>query len=108
MKDKQVIEWATFRLKDGIDTAALLAASEKLQNGFLKQQKGFVRRDLVKTAEGLWADVVYWTSHEHAEQAMQSAMNNLACLEYFELLVGPDHDDPSVGVSHFEVLKSYS
>ncbi len=108
MSKNQVIEWAPFKLAEGVDAAALLAASDVMQQGFLIQQKGFVRRDLVKTADGQWVDVVHWDSHQNAEQAMQEAMNNPVCFKYFELMVGVDHNDPSMGVMHLRVMKSYS
>lgn len=104
----QVIEWASFRLAEGASEAALIAASDAMQEGFLKQQKGFVKRELVKAADGQWADVVYWDSFSSAEQAMQEAMTNPACFKYFELMTGVNHDDPAVGVMHLSVLKSYS
>lgn len=104
----QVIELASFRLKDSADEAALMAASDAMQEGFLKQQKGFVRRDLVKGADGQWADVVYWDSQESVDAAVQEAMNNPACFKYFELIQGVDHENVAEGVMHLRVLKSYS
>lgn len=107
MKDRNVIEWAPFRLKEGVDEAKLIAASDAMQTGLLKQQKGFIKRELVKTADGQWADVVHWDSPQSAEAAMQEAMNNPACFKYFELMVGVDHNDPSMGVMHLDVMRSY-
>jgi hypothetical protein len=108
MNGNYVIEWAPFRLKEGVEESALLAASEAMQHGFLSQQKGYVRRELVKTADGQWADVVYWDSPASIGQGMKAAMENPACLKYFELMAGVDHADPSMGVMHLSVMKSYS
>ena len=37
----QVLEWAPFRLKPGVDEATLLESSERLQRDFLARQEGF-------------------------------------------------------------------
>ncbi len=108
MKDNYVIEWAPFRLAEGVSEAVLLAASEALQTGFISKQKGYVKRELAKTADGQWVDVIHWDSAESAEKAMQNAAENPICFKYFSLLVGPDHNDPSMGVTHLSVVKSYS
>lgn len=107
MKNNQVIEWAPFRLKDGVTDAELLAASDAMQAAFLQGQKGFIKRNLVRGADGQWADVVYWESLADASAAMPNAMENPACLKYFELLQGVDHDHPEVGVLHLDVMKIY-
>jgi hypothetical protein len=107
MITKQVIEWASFRLKNGVTDAELLAASDAMQAAFLQGQKGFIKRELVKAADEQWADVVYWASHADAEAAMPHAMGNAACLKYFDLLQGVDHAHPEVGVLHLNVMKTY-
>lgn len=104
----QVIELASFRLAEGANEVALIAASDAMQEGFLKLQKGFIKRDLVKTADGQWADVVYWENQESADAILQEAMNNPICLKYFELMTGADHEHPEAGVLHLQVMKSYS
>lgn len=104
----QIIEFASFRLAAGVDETVLIAASDALQEGFLKQQKGFIKRDLVQGTDGQWADVVYWDSQASVDAAMQVAMTNPVCSRYFELMVGVNHEDVSVGVMHLNVMKSYS
>lgn len=107
MNKNQVIEWAPFKLAEGVDEAALLTASEALQTGFISKQKGFIKRELVKTTDGQWMDVIHWDSAENAEQAMQNAAENPICFKYFELMVGTDHNDLSMSVMHLRVMKSY-
>ena len=48
MATNQVIEWAPFTLKPGVDEATLLQVSERMQRDFLLGQQGFVRRELIK------------------------------------------------------------
>jgi len=104
---KVTVEWAPFRLAEGVDEAALLAASAALQSEFVSKQNGFIKRELVKANDNQWVDIVYWNSLEDAEQAAKNAMNSPVCFKYFELMVGADPDDPSAGVLHFEVVETY-
>jgi len=104
---KVTVEWAPFQLAEAVDEATLLAASEALQSEFVSQQSGFIKRELVKAKDNQWVDIVYWNSLEEAEQASRNAMNSPVCLKYFELMVGADPADPSAGVMHLEVVKTY-
>lgn len=104
---KLTVEWAPFQLAEGVDETALLAASESLQSEFVSKQSGFIKRELVKAKDNQWVDIVYWNSLEEAERAAKNAMNSPICLKYFELMVGADPNDPSAGVMHFEVVKTY-
>jgi len=45
------LEWAPFSLKEGVSEAEILKASENLQTEFLCQQKGFIRRELLRGAD---------------------------------------------------------
>ncbi len=101
------IEWAPFTLADGVDEASLLRASEVLQADFISRQRGFVRRELLKGEQREWIDLLYWDSHEAAQQAMQNAASSPVCLQYFQLLASVDDSDPTKGVSHFAVVREY-
>jgi len=101
------IEWAPFTLAPGTDDAALLQASADLQADFLARQPGFVRRDLLKGADGQWIDLVYWDSPGAAEAAMQRAATSPVCHRYFQLMTAADHD-PGAGVSLFSLIREYS
>ncbi len=101
------IEWAPFTLVEGVDEAALLAASDVLQAEFLSKQRGFIKRELLKGKNDQWVDIVYWNSLEEAEQAARKAATSPVCYKYFALMVGADHDDPNAGVLHFEHVKTY-
>lgn len=107
-KNNHIIEFAPFTLAEGVDESTLVAASDALQAEFLSQQKGFIRRDLLKTADGKWADIAYWDSRKSIEQAMQNAPGNPAALKYFELMAGANNHDPSSDVMLLSVAKSYS
>jgi len=71
MTTKQVLEFSPFRLKPGVDEATLLQASERMQCDFLSGQEGFVRRELIKGAEGAYTDLVWWESFAASQTAMK-------------------------------------
>jgi hypothetical protein len=106
--NNRVIEFALFTLAEGVDELTFVAASDALQAEFLSQQRGFIKRDLVKTTDGKWADIAYWESKESVEQAMQKGMDNPAALQYFQLMASTEHADPSTGVMLLSIAKSYS
>ena len=94
-----VIEWAPFRLRDGVTEEALIEASETLQREFLGEQPGFLRRELARGADGLWADVVHWADGAAAEAAMVAASGSQACSTYFALIAGANGGaDPGEGL----------
>ena len=100
-----VIEWAPFKTKPGVREQELLAASDALQQ-FLVKQRGFVRRELLAGKDG-WADLVWWTDEESAQAIMAAVSQSPECHHYFALMEGMDHADPSAGVSHFRIARSY-
>jgi hypothetical protein len=105
---KRIIEFAPFQLVEGVDESTLLAASDALQAEFLSQQKGFIKRDLVKNGDGKWADIAYWEDRESVEQAMQNAPANPAALRYFQLMANAEKADASADVMLLHIAKSYS
>jgi hypothetical protein len=100
------IEWAPFTLAAGVDETTLLAASDVLQREFVSQQRGFIRRELLKGQANHWVDLVYWDSLSAAEEASRNAMNSPVCHTYFALMVGDDAN-LAAAVSHFEQIQIY-
>ena len=66
--DGPVAEIVTFRLVDGADEAAFLAAARGMEP-FLRDTGAVVRRTLSKGADGGWTDHIIWTSLSAAEAA---------------------------------------
>ncbi len=100
------IEFAHFTLAEGLDETTLFAAADSLQKEFLSRQKGFIKRDLVRLADGKWADIIHWESRESVDQAMQSAPENPAALRYFQLMA--DTGEADVANTLMSVARSYS
>jgi hypothetical protein len=103
---EQVLEYAPFKLKPEVDEAALLQSSQALQDDFLAKQPGFVRRELVKSGERDYVDLVWWTSMKAAMTAMEVVAKSPVCAKYFSLM-GADHDSPGAGVKHFRLIRTY-
>jgi hypothetical protein len=101
------IEWAPFTLAEGVDEAAFFAASEALQRDFLSKQRGFLHRELLKGSNNQWVDIIYWESRDAITQAMGNAQTSLECQNYFTLMVPPSGDDPSGGISLFDLVQRY-
>lgn len=105
--EKMIIELAPFKITAGTSEKSLLEASTALQREFLAQQSGFVKRELLRSGENEWLDIVYWRDHDSAHQAMQRAMESPACHRYFQLMVSEDHRNPGNGVKHYERISEY-
>lgn len=101
----EVIEWAPFKVKPGIDEATLLKLSEGLQTGFLAGRKGYKRRELVKAGDDEYIDIVWWASLADAKAAMQHVAGSAACNAYFAAMDNPM--DPDAAPKHFAVVRAY-
>lgn len=102
------VEWAPFTLAEDADEERLLRAAEALQKDFLSHQPGFIRRELLRSADGRWVDIVYWANTAAAEVAMRNAAESPSCHEYFHLMAAADHQDAGGGVTLFALRRTYS
>ena len=102
-----VIEWAPFRLAEGVREDDLLAASEALQRDFLERQPGFVRRELLRGTDGQWVDLVVWRDEQSARAVLEAISSSQACQAYFHLMAGGDNMDPASGVLHLHRVRAY-
>jgi hypothetical protein len=106
MTTNQVLEWSPFRLKQGTDEATLLQVSERLQRDFLANQDGFVRRELIKGAEGAYTDLVWWDSFAASQAAMRKAACSPAVKAYLAVM-DFSAGDPRDAVSLFGLVGAY-
>jgi hypothetical protein len=102
-----VVEVAPFTIGRGIATDALLEASDRLEREFLSRADGYVGRILVQRESTAWADIVFWRSARHAQQAMQAVASSEACRAYFTCMAEADHEDPGQGVTLFHCRRTY-
>ncbi|HEY9011332.1 MAG TPA: hypothetical protein VIN06_09955 [Devosia sp.] len=99
------VEFAHIKLAAGKTEAELVAASNHFQH-FLDQQPGFLSRQLIRSKDGSYADLVHWTSHEAAMAVGEKIASSADCQAYFAVM---DFDAANVmeGVSHYDVLAAY-
>lgn len=80
------MEFATFRLKEGVTEDRLIELSNHLEAEFLSEQRELILHFLVRGADGIYADVAIASSQEKAEEYCQQWLDNSVALEYLELL----------------------
>ena len=80
------MEFATFRLKEGVTEARLVELSNQVESEFLSQQEELILHFLVRGTDGTYADVAIASSKEKAEEYCQQWLSNAVALEYLELL----------------------
>lgn len=80
------MEFATFRLKEGVTEARLVELSHQVESEFLSQQEELVLHFLIRGKDGIYADVAIASSQEKAEEYCQQWLSNKVALEYLELL----------------------
>jgi hypothetical protein len=71
-----LLETTTFRLADGVDEAAFLAADEALQAD-LSPRRGFVRRTTARGEAGEWLVLTMWWSAQVADEAPPAVPSDL-------------------------------
>lgn len=97
-----IVEVVQFRVARGVDEEVFLKASDAAQS-FLTKAKGFVSRELVRTADGLnWIDIVKWRTASDAEHAARNAARDPRCAKFFELV-----EKSSVRTQHMERTRLY-
>lgn len=104
--DGMIVEMATIKLAQGLGEDDLIAASARFQSEFLAHQPGFLSRELVRTEDGGYADIVRWADMAHAAAIMEKVADSPACQTYFSVME-MDPDNPADGVSHYRVLARY-
>lgn len=66
------VELTSFKLIEGTDESKFIEAANQMQDAFLNNQEGFVKRTLVKGENG-WTDIVYWENPQSMQNAMRKA-----------------------------------
>ena len=101
MSNGHTLEVAMFRLKDGTDQEAFLSASDATMSA-LRSYSGFIRREVFKSEDGQWLDLLYWTSLEEAMSAAEQILDDPSCHPFLEML-----DMPSLTMLHLHPVRTY-
>jgi hypothetical protein len=96
MSGQSVLEVVPFRTKEGIADTAFLHEAAVVQ-AWIERQPGFINRELLKTPENQWLDMVRWASLELAQQASDKFMNADDCKPFMAML-----DETGMQMWHFE------
>lgn len=83
---------APIKLASGKTEADLLAASGRFQENFVSRQQGVLRRELVRTADGEYLDIVQFRSAADAEKVMEAERSSPDCMEFFSMMDLSDVD----------------
>ena len=78
----EVIEIATFKLKDGISFEQFKPFDKAVEIGHVAKQAGFISRESAKGENGEWLVVVHWESLKDADASMNSFMTAEAAGEF--------------------------
>ena len=81
-----IVEVAVFRLNEGVVDQDFIAEAEKVQASFLKNQKGYLDRELLKNENGQWFDILHWASMEEAQTAAQVMMREPTCQQFIQMI----------------------
>lgn len=76
------MEFATFKLKEGVTESRLIELSRRVEAEFLCYQEELILHFLVRGADGVYADVAIASSQEKAEEYCQQWLDNMVALEY--------------------------
>ena len=80
-----IVEVVQFKAKTGVSDAQIRAAAAALQRD-VEQFPGYMRRRLLKSADGQWIDIVDWTGLDEALQAGEAMMARPSAQGFMELV----------------------
>lgn len=84
---------APFQLAKDKTEADLIAASNQFQKAFVSKYAGVLRREIIKTGNGKYTDIVQFRSREDAEKIMAAEAQSEDCHVYFSVMDMSDGDN---------------
>lgn len=93
---------APIKLKSGVGEEQFLKASDDFETNFVKNQKGIIKRILMKNKDGAYADLVFFEDLEAIHRVVEAEKNSPVCHGFFKLME-EDSGDHMV----YEALKTY-
>ncbi|MCH6255367.1 hypothetical protein MLD52_02320 [Puniceicoccaceae bacterium K14] len=97
---------APIKLAKGKTEADLLAASEVFQKEFAAHEKGVMRRELVRTGEGRYLDIVQFRSAKEMEEVIEKEKVSTVCHAFFAVMDMEEMDDSQIQV--YPSLETYN
>jgi hypothetical protein len=102
VNESLIVEMAQFRLIRGSDEQGFLKEADAVQKNFLKKQSGFIDRELLKAEDGLWVDILHWSTMEEAQRASEAMLKDPACAEFIRKI-----DPASISMLHVKQVRTY-
>jgi hypothetical protein len=99
------IEWVPFHVGAGVDDTDFINAADALTREFLSAQPGFVRRELLRAADGSWVDCVAWRAAADHHSAMERMSASPAALHFMSLLADPEA--AGAAMQHFSIARAW-
>lgn len=97
----KTVMFITFKLKKNASVPDFLLAAEKLNNGYMSKQKGYISWEQLVDND-VWADLITWESMEDAKKILEPSSANPLANEFYSFI-----NCNSCKVQLFEVEKSY-
>lgn len=97
--ERVIVEVATFKLADGTDEAAFLAADKAVQEELVPRRPGFVRRTTARGNDGAWLVVALWRTMADAEATADLAHGHPAGQAFAGCL-----DQSTVEIRRYETI----
>ena len=98
---------APIKLAAGKTEADLLAASDRFQKEFANTQPGLLRRELVRTGDGKYLDIVQFRNIEDAKAIIEKEKESAACHAFFSVM-DLDAADADGSIDFYPSLATYS
>jgi hypothetical protein len=84
---------ASFKLAEGKTESDLLAASDHFQEAFVSKHAGILRRELIKTGDREYTDIVQFSSRKDAEKVMVAEAQSEDCHAFFSVMDMSEMDE---------------
>jgi hypothetical protein len=79
----KVLELVVYQLHDGVSREQFLDTNHAVSS-WIRQQPGFISRELLYDAEGdRWVDVIWWETLEQAQAASERSLTSESCSPMF-------------------------
>ncbi len=95
--EQKVTFIATCKLAKGVTEQQMLAASQRFEEEFVRYQPGVLRRELIKKAEGLYADIVLFRSQKDLAEVLAAEKESEVCAAFFSLMDMSDMNEAEMG-----------
>lgn len=79
------VEFVAFRLKKSVTAEAFIPVSDRFNEEFLKKQKGYISRKVLRDGD-MWADLVLWREAADHLNAMEASKQDEVAKEYLSML----------------------